>query len=214
MKDDKIKKDKKANNIGAVIELCLAVMLLATVIIGYAPTPNDLVELTAVSNFGIGLLMLISAILRLLNKKRLPNVVYLTALATIMIVFLICMVSLTGIFTMNFSGAFLFLHVVNPLSVMAYYLIFTDENNFGEICSIFIAPLFCLLYLLIDYVVGKSVGQFVYGFFKPEELNFGYALLVGVVIYVGLLAVSALMFLLNKLIHKSVYGNRDKNTNQ
>ena len=188
--------------IRAAVSLGIGVLLIVTVIVGYFPQPQYIKELTCISNFGLGILFLVSAIRQLRGKKEWPGLVYGCGVVTILLVFIICMVSLTGMYRMNFQGAFLFLHVINPLMVLAYYLVFVDEKSRGRARGVFLMPCAAILYLLADYIGGKVGGAFVYGFFEPAELSFFSAVLVGAVLYLMLLAVGFVVYFINGRLHK------------
>lgn len=184
------------------IKFSIGLILIASVFIGYWKEPEYLIELTCISNLLIGAIFFISAIRMAKNKKDFSNTVYLMSLDTIMFVFLICMGSLSGMYHMNFKGAFLFLHVVNPMLVLVYYFLFINENKGRKIKNILIIPFFTLAYLLIDFIVGTFTKKYVYGFFEPSELNLFVALLVGLSIYVVSLLVGLLFYNGNRLLTK------------
>ena len=54
------------------------------------------------------------------------------------------------------------------------------------------------LTIQFDFILGKSRGCFVYGFFTPEELSIAGALVIGVLIYIILFAVGSLFLFLNR----------------
>lgn len=192
----------QGQRIRAAVSLGIAVMLIVSVFVGYVPQPQYIKELTCISNFGLGILFLVSAVRQLRGKKEWPGLVYGCGAVTILLVFIICMVSLTGMYRMNFQGAFLFLHVINPLAVLAYYMVFVDKKRRGRARGVFLMPCAAVLYLLADYIGGKVGGAFVYGFFEPAELSFLPAVLVGAVIYLMLLAVGFAVFFVNGRLHK------------
>lgn len=189
------------NKIKIIWQFVIAVIMISTAIIGYLPEPQYVTELTFFSNILIGFVFLTSGIRSLLQKKEFPNLVYSCSLVTILLVFLICMGSLTGIYFFNFSGAFLFLHVINPLAVLAYYLFYINEKSHGRKTDVIFMPFIAIFYLLIDYIAGKISGSFRYGFFEPQELNIGGAFIVGLSIYLFLLLVGYIIFKLNSLLH-------------
>lgn len=185
-----------------ISKFLIAGILLATVLIGYIPIPEYIKELTCISNFSIGLMFLVAGVRQLLGRDEFPNWVYSCGLVTIMLVFLICMFSLTGLYHMNFKGVFLFLHAINPLLVLAYYLVFVDEKHLGNARSILFTPCIALVYLLVDYIVGEIAGKFVYGFFEPANLSIFLALLVGLGVYALLVAVGYALYFINRRIRK------------
>ena len=105
--------------------------MIAVVLIGYIPQPEYLVELTCVSNMLGGLLLLLDGVLNITKKKAFPNAFYMNITVSILIVFLVCMGSLIGAYKFNFNGAFFFMHVINPIVFVVYYIIFVI------ICKVF-----------------------------------------------------------------------------
>lgn len=186
-----------------LIDFMLAALLIVTDIIGYWSIPGYIIELTCISNFTIGIILIISGIRMLKRKKDFPNIVYSTGLVTIMLVFFICLGSLSGMYRMNFQGAFLFLHVINPILVLLYYIIFINEKQNGKLRTVLLTPIFSISYLLIDYIVGSIANKFVYGFFEPGELNIVMAIVVGAIIYALLLIIGYTVFFINRLFRKS-----------
>lgn len=81
-----------------VVKITVGLLMLVNVLIGYIPQPEYLVELTCVSNTLGGLLLLVDGILDVIKKKRFPNSFYLNLAVSILMVFLVCMGSFTGIY--------------------------------------------------------------------------------------------------------------------
>lgn len=185
------------------VKYCIGLILVLSVIIGYIPEPQYIIEMTCISNFLLGLVFIISAVRLQRGKRDFPNVVYSMGLVTILLVFFICMGSLSGAYHMNFKGAFIFLHVLNPVIVLIYYLIFIDEKHNGRLRNILMTPFFAIAYLLVDYIVGTMINHYVYGFFEPGELTIPMAFLVGLVIYMMLLLMALLCYGLNRLVRRS-----------
>ena len=194
--------DEKTKLKGAV-KLLLGAMFVGTAIWGYAPLPHEfLAEFTFISNMTGGLLLLTDGILNL-TGKGLPKILHLNVSAGMLLVFFICMATLATPTPFNFGGAFFFLHVINPL-VMAFSYIFlcrdSADSTFKHLLAV---PVFSLLYLVFDYILGNIRGHFVYGFFMPESLPIWMAVLIGAIVYLIMMALGLLLFTLNKKIHKN-----------
>lgn len=80
-----------------IVKFCIAVVLMTSVLAGYWPEPKCIIELTCISNFLLGVIFLLSGIRLLRGKKDYPNIVYSTGSVTLLLVFLVCMGSLSGI---------------------------------------------------------------------------------------------------------------------
>lgn len=172
-------------NIKAYISIALGILFCASVLIGYIPIPEYIIELTCISNSCIGILLLITGINILGKKKKIPDIIYLMWLAAIL---LVCIISCVGHF--NFHGAFFFLHLVNPLLFLAYYMFFIDDAAKGK--KVLLAPVPVMIYLVFDYIIGKLRGRFVYGIFEVNEIGFAAMVLVGCGVYVSLLVIAVI----------------------
>lgn len=154
-----------------VIKIAAGLLMIANVLMGYIPQPEYLVELTCVSNMLGGLLLLTDGIVNATKRKSLPNSFYLNVAVSILMVFLVCMGSLSGAYKFNFRGAFFFMHVINPIVFVSCYMLFVNERE-REIRYVLTAPIMIMLYFVFDYVRSRIVGEFVYGFVEPEGLRF------------------------------------------
>ena len=92
------------------ISITLGIVFCASVLVGYMPIPEYLIELTAFSNTLIGMILIFTGINFIVKEKSISSIFYHMGLVTIL---LVCIVSCVGHF--NFKGAFLFLHLVNPV---------------------------------------------------------------------------------------------------
>ncbi|HBI61040.1 MAG TPA: hypothetical protein DDY31_07490, partial [Lachnospiraceae bacterium] len=61
------------NKIRAWISLFLSAVFFITVFMEYIPTPQDIIELTFLANFGIGILLLLTGIRLLKGGKFFPT---------------------------------------------------------------------------------------------------------------------------------------------
>lgn len=185
-----------------VIKIAAGVLMLSCVLIGYIPQPEYWVELTCISNMLGGLALVADGVLNLTTRKNIPNAFYLNVTVSILIVFLVCMGSLTGVYKFNFKGAFFFMHIVNPIAFLVCYLHFCDENK-RKIKSILTASIMSMVYVLFDYIRCRFTGKFVYGFVEPEKITFFYAVVIGAVLYIFLSLLGLSLFTLNRLVHKN-----------
>lgn len=185
-----------------VIKIAAGVLMLSCVLIGYIPQPEYWVELTCISNMLGGLALVADGVLNLTTRKNIPNAFYLNVTVSILIVFLVCMGSLTGVYKFNFKGAFFFMHIVNPIAFLVCYLHFCDENK-RKIKSVLTASIMSMVYVLFDYIRCRFTGKFVYGFVEPEKITFFYAVVIGAVLYIFLSLLGLSLFTLNRLVHKN-----------
>ena len=175
--------------------------MIVSVLIGYMPQPEYLIELTCISNTLGGLLLLADGILSMTKKKICFNALYLNVTASIFIVFIICIGSLFGSYNFNFSGAFFFLHIINPIIFVCFYMIFVNEQG-RKMRYVLMAPTMTMVYLLFDYVRYRLNGEFVYGFIENEEFTLAFAIVAAIITYVFMYLLSLSLFALNRFVHK------------
>ena len=184
-----------------IFKIIVGLFMIAVVLIGYIPQPEYLVELTCVSNMLGGLLLLLDGVLNITKKKAFPNAFYMNITVSILLVFLVCMGSLIGAYKFNFNGAFFFMHVINPIVFVVYYIIFVNEQD-RKVGYVLKAPIMIMAYVLFDYIHYQFTGEFVYGFINSEKFTLVYAIIAGIVIYVLMYLLSLILFVLNRLVHK------------
>ena len=183
------------------IKIAIGLMMLASVIAGYAPEPDLLVEFTCVSNV-LGGLLLIADGIRNFKGKTVPNGLYLNVCSGILFVFLVCLGSLSGMYHMNYSGAFFFLHAVNPVLIILCYIILYKDDTKRTFKRLAITPALILTYLLFDFILGNCRGYFVYQFCRPEDLNLLIILIIALSVYLLFLLFGLLLLALNRLAHR------------
>lgn len=187
-----------------IIELAMGLLLTATALYTYIPQAEYMYELTFLSNTAGGILFIADAIIGFAKKKELPHALFLTEAVTISLVFLIsvgCTVS--GIAKFNFSGGMIFLHVINPVLVVIFYLFAKGEKE-KKLLKILPAPMFVTAFLLFDYIRFLATGSLVYGLFPPEELTVPIALIIGVVMFALLLGYGFGLFSAARAIRKKL----------
>lgn len=143
-------------------------------------------ELTFISNFSCGLLLLLDGTAGLIRKKALPAILYQFVLPCILTVFCSVFFKIFSWFDFNFSGMFFFMHGINPILVLAMYLFTTKlelKDKKDYVRRIFIAPAMVMCYLLFDYIRFLITGSLVYGLVSTENLTFVKAAIIGIVYY-------------------------------
>lgn len=197
--DSELKKGKCM--IKNIIKVLAGLLMIVSVLIGYIPQPEYLIELTCISNTLGGLLLFADGILGMAKKKICFNSLYLNVTASIVIVFLICAGSLFGSYNFNFSGAFFFLHIINPIIFVCFYVIFVNEQGRKMRC-VLAAPAMTMAYLLFDYVRYRFKGEFVYGFIENEEFTLAWVIVAAIITYAFIYLLSLSLFALNRFVHK------------
>lgn len=173
------------------VSIILGIVFCASVLVGYTPIPEYLIELTCFSNTLIGILLIFTGINFIVKGECFSSIFYHMGLVTIL---LVCIVSCVGHF--NFIGAFFFLHLVNPVLFLLYYMVLVeDDKNFEKILY---TPIPVMIYLAFDYVLGRVTGHFVYGIFDVNEMNLIWMVLIVCGIYVMLIVLACITQFLNK----------------
>ena len=185
-----------------ILKILIGLMFIITGIIAYMDQLEYLIELTFVSNTLGGIILIIDGILSRVKNKKLPSILYLVNCVAILLVFIVCMVSLTGVFKFNFQGAFFFMHVSNPIIFLICYLVFVNERE-KKFKYVLLSPILVIIYFLFDYFLGYFRGNFVYGFVEASKLGIFNALIVGLVMYVMSLSIGLAVFYLNKIVNKN-----------
>ena len=184
-------------NIKAYISIALGVLFCGSVLIGYIPIPQYVIELTCISNSCIGILLLFTGINMLTKKKKIPSIIYHMWLVVIL---LVCIISCVGHF--NFNGAFFFLHLVNPVMFLTYYMIFIDDSK--KMKKMLLTPTPVTLYLIFDYIIGMLRGKFVYGIFEVNEMELVDIFLIVCSVYIFSLMIAGITQYINQKIRKII----------
>lgn len=167
-----------------VFELTVGLLMLVAALYTYIPQAQYMYELTFISNI-VGAGLLFSDVICVCAKRKwLPSVLFLIETVTISIVFLISVgCTALGLVHFNFSGGMFFLHVINPVLFIGFYLFVEGERKF-HLTQIVWSPIFVMVYLLFDYIRFLFVGSFVYGLFPTETMSLLNAIAIGVVAYI------------------------------
>lgn len=157
------------NKIRAWSSLLLSAIFFTSVLMEYIPTPQDIIEFTFLANFGIGVLLLLTGIQLFRQKKAFADILYHIGLAMILLVFIICLIGLSGIYQIHFEGEFFFLHVINPLLFLLYNVAFVRKITSWNV--LFLIPLPVVLYLFFDLIYGTIRGKFIYNLLETGKLT-------------------------------------------
>lgn len=173
------------------VSIILGIVFCVSVLVGYIPIPEYLIELTCFSNMLIGILLIFTGINFIVKRKHFSSIFYHMGLVTIL---LVCIVSCVGHF--NFKGAFFFLHLVNPVLFFVYYMFLVeDDKNFKKILY---TPIPVMIYLVFDCILGRVTGHFVYGIFDVDEMNLTLMILIAIGTYIILIVLACITQFSNK----------------
>lgn len=169
-----------------IIKIIAGLFIMGTALWGYHYEPQYMYELTFVSNFSCGLLLIVDGILDLLKKKALPLILYQVVLPCINTVFFTVIFELFGLHDFDFEGMFFFMHVTNPLIFMLVYLFCTKlelKSKRDYLKRIFIAPVMIMVYALFDLIRYLVTGELVYGLIVKDKITYISVPAIGIVLY-------------------------------
>lgn len=163
--------------ISGPVKLIIGLLLIGTVLWSYLPSviENGMheFELTFLSNSITGIIMIVGGIRELIRKKDLPIWLYVDSVVMLQIVFLICM-AFIGEF--NFSGGFMFLHVVNPILATLVILLWCKRSEPVRCWHVLGAVLFPLIYFIYVIIYGYTSGVWIYGILNIPQMGFAFVL--------------------------------------
>ncbi len=186
-----------------IIRICfsfvIAFVFVFTSLFTYREHLAETYELTFLSSFIAGIFFLVSGILLLFNK-RMPQILYLCATILLLIVFFVC-IAFSNRFQMR--GGFAFLHIVNPLLVLSYYLFLCDlsKTTLKLVPTVAAIP---LLYLAFVLIFGSVTGNYIYFFMNYEKVGIWYSVLFILGILAGIFAFGFALYYFNRLIQKFI----------
>ena len=179
------------------VTFLLSLLLIISPLYAYRGNYTYTYELTFLSNFSTGIFMLIAGILLCVDKKA-PQILFLDFSMLLLIVFGVT-VSFSGNF--NMTGDMFFLHVINPILFIAYYLIFSDQNTTkkGLVLTVLCMP---VTYLIFAVFYGRIAGNYIYFFLDYNRNGVGYMCIFILGIAVGTALVGFFMYYLNRWLRK------------
>lgn len=182
----------------SIISVIMGLMFIATVVIAYWGNFQYVYELTFLSNALTGLFLLITTVLKR-KGKEIPQILYLDFTVLLFMVFLICIAFISEF---NFTGAIFFLHVINPLALMAYFLIYNDMNKINKALSVFTILIMPLTYLIFAVIYGSITDNYIYFFLNYKEKGIAYSVIFVLIVAVSLVAIGYGIFFLNRYLHR------------
>lgn len=181
--------------IGLWAELGLGLVLGITALQHYVPLPRRMYEMTFLSNMLGGTGLVLDSLLRLRKKRGLPGWLLLTLTTALLVVVLITVgCTLTGYRPFGLTVGMAFLHVLNPLGAVLWFVLWGPEQKLpGK--QVFLAPGFSMAYLLFDWLRSLRVGRYVYGLLPISKMTPPLLLLAALTAYLGLLLLSTPLLL-------------------
>lgn len=181
----------------AAVQAGLGLLLVVSAVALYWQYPRFMYELTFMSNFCAGLFFLAAGGCTW-QGRRTPPVLSLCFTVLLLLVMGICL-AFSGNF--SFSGAFLFLHLLNPLAVLAYFFGAVDMGPVrpGMLWAVLVMP---LAYLVFAVLFGRATGNYIYFFLDYGQVGLSYTILF-IAAAAGALALAGwLLWLVNQLLRR------------
>lgn len=180
-----------------------SVLLLVTTAIIYVPKFSRQgltgIELTFLSNFVAGILLLLDSLYGILKKLYIPQSFHLITGSILLCVLLI---SLLCIGEANFSGVFMFLHVINPLLYAVLVILFTYQRPI-KLSFVFIGTLvLTMLYFIYVILYGLYSGDWLYSVINIREKGIGNVVLFYVAAVSCVLLLECLFYKTSKAVSK------------
>lgn len=183
------------------IQLGIGLLLALSAMALYWQYPRFMYELTFLSNFCAGLFFCTAGVCAWLGKRT-PQILYLCFAVLLFLVMAVCL-AFSGNF--SFTGAFLFLHLIDPLAVLAYFFLAADMRSVpGKLLPM--ALLMPMAYLAFALIFGAKTQNYIYFFLDYNQVGIGYTL--GFIFIAGgaLLLVSWVFWRVNRLLRSAQAG--------
>lgn len=186
-------RDKIYGKIGLWAELLLGAVLLITVLQHYLPRTERMYEMTFLSNMAGAAVLLGDGLLGIFKKRSLPPWMQFPVITALLVVVLITVgCTLSGYKAFGLGGGMAFLHIINPVGAVLWFILWGGAAK-GSWKQCFTAPLFCMAYLVFDWLRSFWAGRYVYGLLPIDKMTLPLTLLAGAAAYLGLLLLCALL---------------------
>ncbi len=156
-------------------------------------------EMTFLSNFIASAVLLTAAVKILLTGRDIPHFLYLDAASLLAVVVVICAVYAPGV---CFSGASVLLHLVDPILMTAFYLLFCDARGHGIPSAVATTLVFPSLYYIFMIVFGRLSGSSIYIYFDTNAMSAVQLVLGGVYATLALLLFGSALMMINSHIRQ------------
>ena len=195
--------DKRIKNIKICTAFMLSFVFMFTALYSYRGNYKQVCELTFLSNLSSGIFLLIVGLLWICNKD-VPQFLFLDFAILLFIVFGICMAFFKDFNQEGgFRGGFAFLHIVNPLLMLVFYLFFSNQAKVTW-QFIFTGLTMPVAYLAFALIFGAATGNYIYPILNYTENGVVNTVLFIFGAIIGIIAIDVGLYFLNKFIHKYI----------
>ncbi len=184
----------------AAVKLCIGLIMLMSVLLGYSPIPFSN-EYTFLSNATECLIMLFSGILLLSKKKHIPTFIDLCMVIMSLIMLGIC---LTNMSVFGFDGAFLFLHVINPVLLLLHWFFIIEKGKIRSPIYVLAVLVFPVAYMIYLFIFGYITGDYIYPVFDVNALGVLHVAIFVSIVAVVFLALAFALYFIDKRMSKKV----------
>lgn len=186
----------------SITSICLGLLLVVSVVVGYIGKFNRLYEMTFISNILCGTGLLVCGFYIRTSGRDVPHFIYFDLTALLLLV-----LGIYFFFAPNAIWGFpsVIVHFVNPVLMLAFYFSYCDGRNVNAF-SIVGALVVPLLYYLFMIIFGRLTGNSVYPYFDPNNWNVAMLVVWGVV-------ASAIIFTIGLVIvaiNRKVFACRER----
>lgn len=178
-----------------IVSLIIGIILILTTMITYWRNFDHVYELTFLSNFATGLAF---AAMSFMKENRFSQILCLDFTILLFMVLLVC-VTFSNEF--GFSGGWLFLHLINPLIVMIYFIVMCDMREIKRV-SVLTVLIMPVMYLLFAVIYGKMTGNYIYFFLDYKTEGIMYSVIFILILAVCIMILSYGVYFLNRFIHR------------
>jgi len=185
------------NKVRSVCDLILGILFIVTVIWGYYTDISYMGEYCFISGMLVGIFFLISFFHYIMTRKELSVLWYFNCMLPILIILIV-----TLAIGLNVEGAFIFIHIINPIVLFAYWCVFCNHCEIKNPLRIATVVIFPICYFVLAFVLWKTLGKCPF----PANLilvdnSLGMVLLSVGCVVVLLLVLGYVLHFLNKLVY-------------
>ena len=174
------------NKLKVAIKIGIGCILLISVIWGYTFQDLNINAYTFLSNTTESLVLICSGILLALRQKHIPTYI---DLCLVILAFIMLGICVTNYEIFGFDGAYLFLHVINPILLLLHWIFITEKGKIKSpkyVLSVLILP---AMYMTFLFTFGLITNNYLYPVFDINSLG-----IVSVAVFVFIVAVVFLGF--------------------
>lgn len=136
-----------------ICDLLLGLLFVASVIAGYYKEVSHMSEYCFISGLLVGCILIASFFYGRLKGKTLPTWLYFDCMINIVIIFIA-----TIAIGLNLEGAFWFIHIINPLLLLCYWVVFCNHTTIRNHLVVVTDTVFPICYFVFAFILWKTVG--------------------------------------------------------